>query len=530
MTSLDWKTNMADYKVLLTTSGLGSRLGNLTKFTNKSLVRVGDKPVISHIIETYSEDVEFVVTLGHYGSHVKQYLTLAHPDRKIQFVEVDNYMGEGSSLLYSISLCEEYLQTPFVFHACDTILPKNYIDDVDFSSNWSIGGRGENSQSYRTVNCLNGKIASINEKGEQNYDYIYVGVSGINDYVKFWNQVKEILSSVKTSDLSDCHVVRKMDDFYVIPIEDWYDIGNIDSLKNTRSKIKGTVNVLDKEDENIFIFDNFVIKFFNNKKMCSDRVLRAKSLNGLVPNIIDSSENFYKYEYLEADLMSDSVSLYRFVDLLNWAKNNLWQPKEQENYIENATKFYKDKTIIRVKKFLEKYGLEDTSEVINGMRVPSMMEMLENIDYTQLIGPNPTGFHGDFILDNILVSSKFKDQFKLIDWRQDFNGVIESGDMYYDLAKLNHNLILNHSILHDKKFSVDFDNDTIVCDVFVKKTLLDFKSMLKDFCEYNQIDYSKIEILTSLIWINMSPLHEHPLDTFLYYFGKYNLFLNLVTK
>ena len=62
---------MADYKVLLTTSGLGSRLGNLTKFTNKSLVRVGDKPVISHIIESYPDDVEFVVTLGQIGrAHV----------------------------------------------------------------------------------------------------------------------------------------------------------------------------------------------------------------------------------------------------------------------------------------------------------------------------------------------------------------------------------------------------------------------------------------------------------------------------
>lgn len=166
---------MVEYKVLLTTSGLGSRLGNLTKFTNKSLVRVGDKAVISHIIETYPKDVEFIVTLGHYGSHVKQYLSLAHPDRNITFVEVDNYMGEGSSLLYSISLCEEYLQCPFVFHACDTLLPKNYIDEVDFSSNWSVGGIGNNSQSYRTLNCLNGKISSINEKGEQNFDYVYVG-------------------------------------------------------------------------------------------------------------------------------------------------------------------------------------------------------------------------------------------------------------------------------------------------------------------------------------------------------------------
>ena len=97
-------TSMAEYKVLLTTSGLGSRLGNLTKFTNKSLVRVGDKPAISYIIESYPKDVEFVVTIGHYGSHVKQYLSMAHADRKIQFVEVDNYMGEGSSLLYSCLL------------------------------------------------------------------------------------------------------------------------------------------------------------------------------------------------------------------------------------------------------------------------------------------------------------------------------------------------------------------------------------------------------------------------------------------
>ena len=42
---------MVEYKVLITTSGIGSRLGKLTDFTNKSLVRIGDKPAISHIIE-----------------------------------------------------------------------------------------------------------------------------------------------------------------------------------------------------------------------------------------------------------------------------------------------------------------------------------------------------------------------------------------------------------------------------------------------------------------------------------------------
>jgi dTDP-glucose pyrophosphorylase len=513
---------MAEYKVLLTTSGLGSRLGNLTKFTNKSLVRVGDKPVISHIIETYPKDVEFIVTLGHYGSHVKQYLTLAHIDRNIQFVEVDNYTGDGSSLLYSISLCEEYLQCPFIFHACDTVLPNNYISNIDFSTNWSIGGTGYNSQSYRTINSVNGKIASINEKGEQNFDFVYVGVSGIVQYDIFWKTCKSILQTVNTSDLSDCHVIRKMNNFSVIPVDEWYDIGNIDALKRTRSKIKGTIHVLDKEDENIFIFDNFVIKFFHNKKICYDRVLRTKSLGNLVPKLLGSTENFYKYEYINADLMSDVVDRDKFSKLLNWANDNLWVGKEQENFYDNALSFYKDKTLLRTEKFLDKHNLTDNVDCINGVEVPRIKDLISKINFKDIIGQNPTGFHGDFILDNILIS----DSFTLIDWRQDFNGIIESGDMNYDLAKLNHNLVLNHEMLHNNYFKIDF-SDQIICDVYVKKSLIDCKNILREFCVDRNINFNNIEILTSLIWLNMSPLHEHPLDMFLYYFGKYNLYLNI---
>ena len=517
-------TNMAEYKVLLTTSGLGSRLGNLTKFTNKSLVRVGDKPAISHIIESYPKDVEFVVTIGHYGSHVKQYLSMAHADRKIQFVEVDNYMGEGSSLLYSISLCEEYLQCPFVFHACDTILPKNYIRDIDFSSNWSIGGNGENSQAYRTLNCVNGKIASINEKGEQNFDYVYIGVSGFKNYVEFWEVCNEILSAVKTSELSDCHVIRKMSDFSVVEVSDWYDIGNIDSLKKTRSVIKSTVHVLDKEDENIFVFEDYVIKFFYNKKICSDRVARTQSLSELVPELVASSENFYKYKFVKADLLADTVNITQFINLLQWADKKLWIPKEDESYKDNALSFYKDKTLKRISKFLDKYNLEDESDVINGVQVPPVREMIEQIDFDRLIGSKPTGFHGDFILDNILVN---EEGFTLIDWRQDFNGSIDAGDMNYDIAKLNHNLTLNHQVLSNNLFTIN-SKDEITCDVYVKKSHLDCKEYLKNFCQFRGVSHDDIQILTSLIWINMAPLHEHPLDMFLYYFGKHNLFLNLI--
>ena len=88
------------YKVLITTSGLGSRLGDLTEYTNKSLVIVGNKPAISYIVEMYPKDTIFVVTLGHFGHHVKQFLNIAYPNRIFEFVEVPLYRGVGSSLAF----------------------------------------------------------------------------------------------------------------------------------------------------------------------------------------------------------------------------------------------------------------------------------------------------------------------------------------------------------------------------------------------------------------------------------------------
>jgi hypothetical protein len=38
------------------------------------------------------------------------------------------------------------------------------------------------------------------------------------------------------------------------------------------------------------------------------------------------------------------------------------------------------------------------------------------------------------------------------------------------------------------------------------------------------MDIKKVEVLRAIIWLNMSPLHHHPLDIFLYYLGKLQLF------
>lgn len=511
---------MAEYKVLITTSGIGSRLGQLTDYTNKCLIRVSDKPSISYIIESYPDEVEFIITLGHFGSHVKQFLELSYPNKKFTFVEIDKYKGNGSSLGYSLLKCMPFIDSPFIYHASDTILtnysPKNPI------SNYIIGSHKENSTQYRTIHIENNKLIKINEKGELSYNYSYVGVAGIKDYKLFFNNL-ELLILNNHLDTSDIHVINNMlidVDFLFIQMENdnWYDVGNTTELSVTKKKFKSTIDILDKKDESIFFFNDFVIKFFYNSEINKNRVSRATKLDGLVPKIISSTNNFYKYKKADGLLFSKSVKSNTFLKFLNWSKENLWELKKDSDIKEKCYDFYIKKTKERIDNYLK-----EIPEVnfINNENIPSIYNLIDNIDTNWLCDGIPSQFHGDFILDNIIEN---EDGFTLIDWRQDFAGDLEIGDLYYDLAKLNHNLTVNHDIVKRNLFDSSPNN----CHILVNSILQECKDVLHFFIKKNGYDLRKVEILTSLIWINMSPLHEYPFNHFLFNYGKYNLYKNLL--
>ena len=508
---------MVEYKVLITTSGIGSRLGKLTDFTNKSLVRVGDKPAISHIIEYYPENTNYVITLGHFGSYVKEFINLAYPKRKFTFIDIDNFKGPGSSLGYSILQAKSELQCPFIFHASDTILTKeDNIPNLDF--NWCAGAYKDETSQYRTLKISNNLIEGINEKGEINFDDSYIGLCGIKDYKLFWEKLKLLPN---TSSLSDVHVINEMlksVNFKFHKINKWLDMGNANELNKTRKYFGSSIEVLDKLNESIYFFDDFVIKFFSDSNISNNRVKRAQTLKGLVPDIIKSSSNFYKYKKAEGKLFSKSVNEKTFKSFLEWTKNNLWKTKTSSNFTERCFDFYITKTNKRVKQYLK--GENDTPKNINGELIPPIEDLLLQVNKKWLCNGIPSQFHGDFILDNIIET---KSNFTLIDWRQDFGGDLEAGDIYYDLAKLNHNLTVNHGIIDQKLYNSSPNNCYILCN----STLLRCKELLHKFIIDEGYDLNKVKLLSSIIWINMAPLHEYPFNRFLFNFGKYNLYKTL---
>jgi len=145
-------------------------------------------------------------------------------------------------------------------------------------------------------------------------------------------------------------------------------------------------------------------------------------------------------------------------------------------------------------------------------------QILSNLDFDyELTKGIPCKFHGDCVPDNIIEKDG---KFTLIDWRQEFGGE-EIGDVYYDLAKLNHGLTFD--IASSNYYKVDFSPNGVEADIFRSDKLSRCREVLYDFLRENEYDIKKVEILTSLIWVNMAPLHEGDLKTFLFYFGKFYL-------
>ena len=221
--------NISKYTVLITTSGIGSRLGDFSQFTNKSLVVLGGKPAISHIIEKYPKDSEYVITLGYFGEHIREFLELAYPERNFIYVDVFPYEGEGSSLAYSMLCAKEHLQKPFIFHACDSLILKSSIPMVD--SNWVAGYVGKDASNYTSFDTQRDLVERFNPKGMTNFDFIHIGVVGIFSFNEFWEKLREMITYDPNNNiLNDVSVlnelVKKGIEIKVKIFDDWIDIGN----------------------------------------------------------------------------------------------------------------------------------------------------------------------------------------------------------------------------------------------------------------------------------------------------------------
>jgi thiamine kinase-like enzyme len=381
---------------------------------------------------------------------------------------------------------------------------------------------------YSSVNVNNHKVTRMNGKGCKDNDYVYTGLCYIYDYKQFWNQLTILYeSNPMNMVLSDIHSIEKMIEtginFEYTVVNSYLDTGNINSYTQTCQQFISKYNILVKETESLCFVNDRVIKFINDKETNRKRIIRGYHLYPYVPKIIDVRDNFIAMDFVKGDLLSDSKRYGEIYNLLEWAQEKLWKSiHTNDKYNNSCLNFYKKKTLDRVHKIP---FLSNEIAIVNGKDTGNILSMINNIDFSMLCTNKFAKFHGDFILDNIIKTSET--EYCLLDWRHEFDSELYYGDIYYDLAKLRHNMIVNHYNIVHNLYSIDYKDKEVVVDLKCNYSLMVQLDEYNSFITKYNYNRKKIEILTALIWLNMAPLYEGKLREFLFYFGKFNLYITL---
>jgi len=493
--------------VLILSAGLGSRLKDLTKNINKAMIPINNMAIISYIVEKFPSNYDFILALGYKGEELKQYCQLAHPNINFTFVNVDKIEGAGSGPGYSAFKCKEYLQRPFYFIVSDCIIDSK-MPHLD--GNWLGVYPTSYPEKYSTVEIdQDSNILSLVNKDEQGYDNAFIGLASIWDYDIFWNELKDSNSGEIISAFKD---FSKYPSFKSKELK-WIDTGNLDDLNNAKEHFNDNPLSLYKATDEITYKCGKFIKFNPDTNFIKNKSKRAEILKSIVPSGYKNTSYFISYNWEPGMTLYsyDQYSLYS--KFLEFYKNILSSSKKWKgsNTSELVYDFYVTKTNKRKNLFLDKFGSEYYTEqyTINGKKYDSMQSTIDNIDLSILKDTHFYNmFHGDLQFDNILYNDQ-NDKFTYIDWRESFADNIEGGDIYYDLAKLYGGCLIPYNLMKEKDpISLLEGSSTVEYSYYIPQDLNRFKITYEKWILDQGFDFNKVKLITGIIFLNMSPLHD----------------------
>lgn len=453
--------------VVILTSGRGSRLGILTEGLNKALVPVNNKAVISYIIDKFPADTTFYITLGYLGSQVQDFLSVSYPDRTFRFVWVENWEGEGSGPGTSIESVKPFLQEdPFYFVTCDCIVEEEI--PIGLQKNWIGVQETLTPEIYSTACCEGSKVLGFENKSKNGYDKAFIGLSYIYTPGIFW---EELTSRKVNGELVEVFKAYDRLELEVVPFT-WHDTGNLSSLQETVESLTTHKTT----GENLYLQNGRAIKRFRSEERSEKFAHRLGLLGKYKPENIVSRGQFTRYDWIEGSNLYEANyqgmdQVYRFIlDCRNRAVLGDFKKELQKHYLGKVQE--------RVSRL--NYGVPELQNL-------TLDRFLQKAIMVK-------GIHGDLQPANIIYTTG--GEVKFIDCRVDFGGG-EFGDLYYDLGKLYGGLLENYRCLFQNFKETEKDS-------IIRVGVLD---NFTDWIEENGFDLNHVRLVTSLVWLSMSPLH-----------------------
>ena len=129
-------------KVIILCGGLGSRLSEETRIKPKPMVKIGNKPILSHIIKIYEnyDFKEFFLALGYKGYVIKKYFSKKKSHSKFNLINTGATTLTGGRLLR---------------------LKKYFKKNENFMLTYGDGLTGQNLKNLVKFHLKNNKIATM---------------------------------------------------------------------------------------------------------------------------------------------------------------------------------------------------------------------------------------------------------------------------------------------------------------------------------------------------------------------------------
>jgi NDP-sugar pyrophosphorylase family protein/mannose-6-phosphate isomerase-like protein (cupin superfamily) len=500
--------------VLILCAGIGSRMQSISKNINKVLLPINNKAVISYIIEKFPKEWEIIIAVGYTGELVQEYCDLAHQDRNIKYVYIDDYTSNVSGPGYSALQCKNYLQKPFYFVTGDAIIE----DDIPpLLNNW-IGISPTNfSEKYSTVLIVDNIVKEFKNKSSSGFAHAFIGIAGILDYQTFWASLEKNIKSLGEL----VSAFENISDYTSIEAKQltWFDTGNVDDFLKARKYFKDApLSLIKDTGDCVYKIEDKFIKYFSNTETLKNVKSRWEKIKHLTPDNIIFKNNFMSYTWINGKNLYNMSDETVFRDFLLFLDH--YATPDDIISEEDYTKFYLHKTQKRIQSFIKKYGEKyyTSSYLINQKNLPSMKDILEKIDMPVLLdNPITDNFHGDLQFANIIYEESSK-KFTYIDWRDSFGNNVNAGDIYYDFAKLLGGMIIPYDAIKNESNFFTYESGMEFYYYYDTPDILKTcRTMYNTWLKEKMYDTNKVLLITGLIFLNMSPLHEDKFSKMLWF-------------
>jgi len=150
-------------KVLILAGGFGTRLSEETDIKPKPMVEIGGKPILWHIMKTYSHYGinEFVILLGYKGYYIKEYFAnyfLHQSDVTIDMSNGDMQIHNNSSEPWKVTLLDTGLNS---MTGARIKKAKAHIDNEPFMLTYGDGVADINIQEALEFHQQHGKLMTL---------------------------------------------------------------------------------------------------------------------------------------------------------------------------------------------------------------------------------------------------------------------------------------------------------------------------------------------------------------------------------